>query len=86
MKRIVVPGYPHHIVQRGVRSMDIFFGDQDRVEYLTLLRKQGDQFGVKFLSHCLVTNHVHLLAIPKYPHSLTRAIVEAHRFYKRMRE
>ena len=32
MKRVVVPGYPHHIVQRGVRSMEIFFDEQDHEE------------------------------------------------------
>jgi putative transposase len=84
MKRVVIPGYPHHIVQRGVRSMDIFFEEQDRLEYLKLLRKQGDRFGVKFLTYCLMTNHVHLLAIPKHADSLARAIDEAHRLYTRM--
>jgi len=84
MKRVVVPGYPHHVVQRGVRSMDIFFEEQDRVEYLNLLRKQGEQFGVQFLTYCLMTNHVHLLAIPEHPDSLARAIGEAHRLYTRM--
>ncbi len=62
MKRVTIPGYPHHIVQRGVRSMDIFFEEQDRVQYLHLLQKQGDRFDVHFLAYCLMTNHVHLLA------------------------
>ena len=84
MKRIVVPGYPHHIIQRGVRSMDIFFEDADRREYLHLLRKQGKQFGVRFISYCLMTNHVHLVAIPDEPESLARAVGEAHRQYTRM--
>lgn len=82
MKRVIVPGYPHHVVQRGVRSMDIFLRESDRVEYLTLLRKQGDRFGVKFLSYCLMTNH--LLTVPEKADSLTRAIGEAHRLYARM--
>lgn len=84
IKRVVVPGYPHHVVQRGVRSMDIFFNEQDRLEYLNLLREQGDRFGVKFLAYCLMTNHVHLLAVPIKPESLAKAIGEAHRLYTRM--
>ena len=84
MKRVVVPGYPHHIVQRGVRSLDIFYKEQDRVEYLSLLQRQGDRFGVKFLTYCLMTNHVHLLAIPKQADSLARALGEVHRLYPRM--
>jgi REP-associated tyrosine transposase len=70
IKRIVVPGYPHHVVQRGVRSMDIFFQEQDRKEYLMLLREQAERFGVTFLSYCLMTNHVHLLVVPEKPDSL----------------
>ena len=84
IRRVIVPGYPHHVVQRGVRSMDIFKKDSDRVEYLTFLRSQGDRFGVKFLSYCLMTNHVHLLAVPEKMDSLARAIGEAHRLYTRM--
>lgn len=84
MKRIVVPGYPHHIVQRGVRSMDIFSKDDDRKEYLHLLKQQGVRFGVRFISYCLMTNHVHLIAIPEKTDSLAHAIGEAHRRYTRM--
>ncbi len=84
IKRIVVPGYPHHVVQRGVRSMDIFFEEDDRAEYLHLLRQQGERFGVRFISYCLMTNHVHLIAIPDREESLARAIGEAHRQYTRM--
>ncbi len=84
IKRIVVPGYPHHITQRGVRSMDIFSEDDDRRDYLQLLRQYGKQFGVRFISYCLMTNHVHLIAIPDKPDGLARAIGEAHRRYTRM--
>ncbi len=64
--------------------MDIFSKQDDRMEYLNLMRKQGDRFGVKFLSYCLMTNHVHLLAIPKNADSLAKAIGEGHRLYTRM--
>lgn len=84
IKRIVAPGYPHHITQRGVRSMEIFFEDADRKEYLKLLRQYGRQFGVQFISYCLMDNHVHLIGIPEKPDSLARAVGEAHRRYTRM--
>ncbi len=84
LKRIVVPGYPHHVVQRGVRSMDIFFNNHDRQEYLRLLKEQGQRFGVHYISYCLMNNHVHLIAIPENPESLAKAIGESHRRYTRM--
>lgn len=84
MKRIVVPGYPHHVVQRGVRSMDVFFSNADREEYLNLLREQSVKSGVRYLGYCQMTNHIHLLAIPEKEGSLAKAIGEAHRHYTRM--
>ncbi len=84
LARVVVPGVPHHITQRGVRSLPVFFGDADRRTYLALLAEQGDQHRVVFRAYCLMTNHVHLVAIPKREESLARAIGEAHRRYTRM--
>ena len=81
--RIVVPEFPHHVTQRGVRSMPVFYSDEDRSEYLRLLSEQGERSGVRFVSYCLMTNHVHLIAIPKTEESLARGIGEAHRLYTR---
>ena len=83
LARIVVPGLPHHITQRGVRRMDVFFSDDDRTEYLKQLADQGERFGVKYLAWCLMANHVHLIAIPAEESSLARGIGEAHRRYTR---
>lgn len=84
MKRLVVPGYPHHIVQRGVRSLDIFFNDQDRSEYINYLKEHCSKCGVTIIAYCLMTNHVHLLAVPEKEDSLAKAIGESHRQYTRM--
>jgi len=81
--RVVVPDLPHHIVQRGVRGMDVFFSTKDREEYLKHLREQGKRFGVSYLAWCLMTNHVHLIAVPKQQRSLALGIGEAHRRYTR---
>jgi REP element-mobilizing transposase RayT len=77
------PNLPHHIVQRGVRRMDVFFTNEDRMEYLKHLAEQGERFGVSFLAWCLMSNHVHLVAIPRQETSLTLGIGEAHRRYTR---
>ncbi|UCD57878.1 MAG: anion permease [Candidatus Hydrogenedentota bacterium] len=63
--RIVSPRCPHHITQRGVSSMRIFYSHSDREEYLRPLSEQGRPFGVAFLAYCLIPNQVHFLAIPE---------------------
>jgi len=65
--------------------MDIFSGDDDRREYLRFMAEEGDRFGVTFSAWCLMTNHVHLIALPQKENSLARAIGEAHRRYTRMK-
>ena len=85
LSRLVVPGYPHHITQRGVRSMDIFADDRDRHSYLQFMAEESNRFGVTFMGWCLMKNHVHLIAIPEHEESLARAIGESHRRYTRMK-
>jgi len=63
--------------------MDVFFSDNDRTEYLKHLAEQGERFGVSFLTWCLMSNHVHLIAVPDRETSLARGIGEAHRRYTR---
>jgi len=72
--RIVAPGFPHHIVQRGNNRQDVFFVDDDRRFYLSALGEQSRRCGLKVLAYCLMTNHVHLIAIPASVDSLHRAI------------
>jgi len=64
--------------------MDVFFNEQDRVEYINLLKEQSSKFGVTYISYCLMTNHIHLLAVPEKEDSLAKAVGEAHRRYTRM--
>ena len=81
--RVVLPGIPHHITQRGVRSMRIFRSKKDRNDYLWFLSEQGERLGVSFIAYCLMSNHVHLIAVPEEAESLARGIGEAHRLYTR---
>ncbi len=64
--------------------MDVFFSATDREEYLHLLHEQSEKAGIRYLAYCLMTNHIHLLAIPEKPDSLAKGIGEAHRRYTRM--
>ncbi len=62
--RIVLPGLPHHVTQRGNNRQDVFFVDDDRRVYLELLREHSERFGLRVLGYCLMTNHVHIVGTP----------------------
>lgn len=81
--RVVVPGLPHHIVQRGNRNQSVFFSDSDRFKYICLLGKIACEYDVSFLSYCLMDNHVHLIAIPEKEDSLSLCFRKAHSIYSR---
>lgn len=81
LARVVVPGIPHHVTQRGNRGADVFETDEDRRTYLSFLRKYSAKHGLSIWVYCLMTNHVHLLAAPEHEHSLGRALRDAHTVY-----
>jgi putative transposase len=70
MSRVIVPGVPHHVTQRGNRREDIFFTDEDRQRYLQLLLEYSCKHGLKIVAYCLMTNHVHLVCVPGHKDSL----------------
>jgi len=79
--RVVVPGCPHHVIQRGNRRQTVFFYDSDKRIYISLLHKYAKKAGVNIWAYCLMDNHVHLIAVPKHKDSLARGIGETHRRY-----
>ena len=85
ISRVVASGYPHHVTQRGVRSLPIFQTDSDRRAYLDFIAEEFNRLGVEVLAWCLMTNHTHLIVVPNDAALLARAIGEAHRRYTRMR-
>ncbi len=81
--RVVAPGYPHHITQRGNRRQQTFFRDDDYLAYLELMAEWCRKCRVEIWAWCLMPNHVHLIAVPQTEEGLARAIGEAHRRYNR---
>ena len=81
--RVVAPGYPHHITQRGNRRQQTFFGDDDYAAYLKLMAEWCGRCGVGVWAYCLMPNHVHLVVVPATEAALARGIGEAHRRYTR---
>ncbi len=82
-RRVVLPGRPHHITQRGNNRREVFFEDSDRTLYLSLLREYADKYRVDILGYCLMTNHVHLIAAPVDDVGLAKAIGRTHNDYAR---
>lgn len=79
--RVVIPNNPHHIIQRGNRRQNVFFSNKDKITYLNLLNNHCNKTGIDIWAYCLMTNHVHIIAVPKTDDSLARGIGEAHRKY-----
>lgn len=79
--RAVVPNLPHHVTQRGNRRQPTFFCDDDYRLYLDVMSESCRKSGVDVWAYCLMPNHAHLVAVPRTPDALRRAIGEAHRRY-----
>ena len=84
LARVVVPGLPHHITQRGNRRQQTFFCDEDYEYYLELMGQWCTVHQVEIWAYCLMPNHVHLIAVPQSADGLRLAIGEVHRRYTRM--
>ena len=83
MARLVVPGYPHHVTQRGNRRQRTFFCDSDYQAYIDLLAKFKVEAGVDIWAYCLMPNHVHLISLPHEKDSLARLLRKTHSRYAR---
>lgn len=81
LARVVIPGLPHHVTQRGNRRQTVFFGEADYQAYHALLAEFCREQGVAVWAWCLMPNHVHLLLVPPAPDALRAALAETHRRY-----
>lgn len=81
LARSVFASVPHHITQRCNGREHVFFSDEDRRAYLGWLRKYCRKNGVEILGYCLMTNHVHLVAVPERDDALERVFKPLHMRY-----
>jgi putative transposase len=81
--RIVLPGIPHHVTQRGNRREPVFFEDGDYILYKRLLAEAAERAGTAVWAYCLMPNHVHLILVPKTQDGLRATLADAHRRYTR---
>ena len=83
LPRLTVPGYPHHIIQRGNNRQAIFSGPTDYQRLLALLDENARKFGVALHAYVLMTNHFHLLATPSTADGLPQMMQAVGRSYVR---
>ena len=62
--RLYLPGYPHHVIQRGNNREACFYDESDYKVYLDALKQSSIKYGVSIHAFVLMTNHVHLLVTP----------------------
>ncbi len=82
-RRLVVPGYPHHVTQRGVRRQTVFFEEGDYEAYLRLAVELLDGSDLSFWAYCLMPNHIHAIVVPGESASLASFFAQLHRRYAR---
>lgn len=78
LARVIAVGAPHHITQRGNARRFILQDESDRKVYLDLLRQSTEFHGIAVVGYCLMSNHVHVIAVPRKGDVLARALKETH--------
>jgi putative transposase len=79
--RLVLPGIPHHVTQRGNGRQAVFFEEGDFALYLDLLAQAARRTGCEIWSYCLMPNHVHAIIVPRDADGLRATFGELHRRY-----
>ncbi len=83
LPRLTLPGYPHHIIQRGNNRQPIFASPADHQILLDLLDEKARKFSVAIHAYVLMGNHFHLLATPQTADGLPQVMQAVGRRYVR---
>jgi putative transposase len=81
LPRLVVPGLPHHVTQRGNRRERTFFEKGDYALYRDLLAESSARARTEVWAYCLMPNHVHIVLVPTDEDGLRRTFADLHRRY-----
>ena len=81
LARGVAVDIPHHVTQRGNARQFVLSSDAERAVYLGLLREHAGLHGLSILGYCLMSNHVHLVVIPRTADALTVVLKQTHGRY-----
>jgi putative transposase len=81
LPRVVVVDVPHHVTQRGNARQVIFRSDPDRLTYLELLRQHCELYRLSLLGYCLMSNHLHLIVVPRTAQARAQTLKHTHGRY-----
>ena len=81
--RLTVPGYPHHVIQRGNDRQPIFRDDADRQRLWDLLLEHTQRLKVAVHAYVFMDNHFHLLLTPQTEDGLPQLMQAVGRSYVR---
>ena len=81
LPRLVLPGHPYHVTQRGNRRQPTFLQETDYALYRDMLAESARRAGAEIWGYCLMPNHVHVIVVPSDEDGLRRTFADAHRRY-----
>ena len=79
--RLVIPGLPHHVFQRGHNRQDIFLSDADRMAWKAMMVNAMHEAKVQVHAYAMMSNHFHLLVTPPDSQGLSRGMQMLGRSY-----
>ena len=79
--RIILPGQPQHVIQRGNNRDVIFASEDDYLFYLGKLAAACKRFDCDLHAYVLMTNHVHLLMTPQTGDGISKVMQSLGRYY-----
>ena len=81
LPRVVIVDVAHHVTQRGNARQLVFDCDADRITYLELLREYAELHRLSLLGYCLMSNHVHLIVVPRTAGAMAQSLKLTHGRY-----
>lgn len=81
LARVILPGLPYLVTQRGAEGRKVFFAESDYACFRDLLEQKVREAKVGVLAWCFMPSHVHLILTPEDEDGLRRALAGAHRRY-----
>jgi putative transposase len=84
LQRVVLPGYPLHMMVKGHNSQDIFTTDEEKKSYLEWLKEAAREYELAIHAYALMPNHVHILATPKTTLSASKVMQSIGRRYAQL--